>query len=117
MAKRNRWNIFVGISVLILLGIILEEAITSNKITAPISKLEQEGAIKIAEQFLQSDLSQVQEYKVFVGKTGKYFYFEGGRKKIIEVTFSYGDKSITALVDIDADTVIQVSRTENYDWA
>ena len=115
MAKKSKWNIFVGLAICILLLIILEESISVNKVVAPITKSEQQNAISIAELYLAQDL-HIAEYKIFVGKTGKYFYTDQGRKKVIEVTFSFGDKTISALVDVSDNTVVQVSRTQRFGW-
>ena len=114
--RANRWNVFVGICVLLLLFVILEEALSANKLTARITESDQKKAIEISEHFLQDELSGIQQYKVFTPKTGKYFYPEGIRKKVIEVTFSFGDESITTLVDVSSEKVLQVSRTKEYDW-
>ena len=62
MARKNRWRIFVGIAILILVAIILEEAITTNMFTAHITTVEQEKAISIAEEFVADELQNVPQY-------------------------------------------------------
>ena len=115
MKSKNKWKGFVVVCIIILLVVILEQAITTTRLTAHISEREQQKAIDLSENFLKDDLN-VEQYKVFVGKTGKYLYLDDGtRKKVIEVTFTYGNRSLTTLVDVSSDKIVQVSRTVKYE--
>lgn len=111
----DKWKVFalVMISLLIIAAGIRVVYVETHQFT--LNEEQNALVIKAAENGLKDEIGG-KDYNITVANSGGVISTSYGEKKVAFVVYTYGNTTISALVDIETGEIVKKSRVEYAGW-